>query len=579
MWRTVFLVLALGVVPAGAQTMIRQPEDAVARRRQPGVLAAGLDQSGPVALDRSGFTLVASETTLSPDGTQGVTLIAFLSDGFGNVLDDEQVVFTLEEGTGTLSTPPLGTQVDRVLGRFTSFGLRGGSSFFNALQAVDALPVGDGQYVARFHPGSTTGPVRIRATWVSSNDAPLPFADAQLEVRQVAGLAVRVGNPTLDTDVVHSTSVIAYVWDERGRPVDDLQVTFSVVRGTGEITGQVVNANGRYATVYVAGLSAGTELVRATVSEGTTFLSETVEIEVAAPSVLEAFAFPQVVRRLGQTGALHQENIATILLLVRDGRGVPTSGLGPNNLVAEVVSGPGAVTDVEEVPLELFSSGDGSGVYQATFIAGDAVGESVVRFTNLSASTRSTASVTVRTEQVTGTAGGVASRLEALALGRDPLVADGLGAMLLVAFPDNVDGLAVTNDARNLFDEDLTFTVVQGSGAVDPGHLLPSQVAGLDSGLFVAGYLSSSEAQATTAVVRATLTNPGGETLVAETPVHLLPNAGPEVVIFPPLVPATAAGLATVDVYDFDADTDFAEEQDSGRYLLDIVSGSGLVLE
>ncbi|MBI3961581.1 MAG: hypothetical protein HY335_02430 [Deinococcus sp.] len=516
-----------------------------------------LGEGEMIQLARNGFTLVASKLVLTGSSSQEATLTAFLSDERGNVLRDEVVHFTLVEGTGSLSAPRSSRSEDLV--EFDEV----------ETQAVTGFPLGDGQYVARYRSGSVAGPVRIRATWISSNESPLPTAEVELGLADVASLEVRVANPTLRANGEDRTTIIAYLLDERGRPVDSRRVSFNVVAGTGEMAGRIEAIGGRYAAEYVAGTTPGRDRIRVAVTDATTFLSTEVEVALFETNGLEAIAFPNVVQRAGSSGRLFQENIATVLVTVRDGRGVLTSGL-ERDLVAEVVAGPGFVSDVREIVL---ASGRGSGVYQVTFAASQATGLSTLRFTDLSSPNRPFVQVDLESVQVVGSSGGIATDVVAQYLGRTPLNADGRSEGLVVAFAANLNGLAVSG-------AEVRFTVTSGRGQVEVGPALelPAFDTDLDTGIYVATFRAGAAAQVSDVTVRATLSNRGGSTVIDQMQVPLSPNLGPEVVVFPPVLPADGTSLATIDIFDFDADTDAEDEFVDSRYAVDIVAGSGRLI-
>ncbi|MBI3962540.1 MAG: hypothetical protein HY335_07295 [Deinococcus sp.] len=721
------------------------------------------------------IAVCASEIQLTSDSTQAATVTVFLVDARGNILPEETVRIEIEAGIATLDNTPLGENVleqlapgleEVTLGTESDSAVTSTilSQVFSQNQAVDAIPLGDGRYVARFFAGNTAGQVQIKATWTSSNDlrpdgrlpfesltfnlvevadldklvdgtqpagptnptnvqnllatsanglpsitslvalldppdpgtlalAPLPpgvpplpgsegevylesfnqldtpsepipgIGGANVNPQEVREIFILADNQTLNANQEDQATVMAYLVDGRGRPVNNKTVTFNVVRGTGTISGvdggAIIADNGRYAAVYTAGNTpsrrivdaAGNasfvdDVVRVTIADGTQFLSDEVPIRLFETSVLSAFAFPEEITRLPASGVEPlQENISTISVTVRDGRGVLVPGLTADLLNAEVIAGPGAITEVAEIPLE---SGFGSGVYQATYVSDTAVGLARIRFTDLSSVQRPQVDVEINVVQVAGDPNGIAvdffpskevfgsnaSLFERICeggfdplgrrffrfigdtgaapdprnldprsecfvegaapaavqaarnratgvttIGKLPLNADGLSEALLVALATNQNELAVT-------DQFVEFRVTRNTGLVTGATAeLVAGVGGLGTGVYVNTYQAGAVAGAANRqgdvnpITRATLINDSGETIIGNVQVALEPNQGPRLFVFPPRLPADQLSLATIDIIDFDANTDRLEEFVSDRYDIDIVQGGGRIID
>ncbi|MBI3961367.1 MAG: hypothetical protein HY335_01340, partial [Deinococcus sp.] len=549
------------------------------------------------------ITLCASETTLSSDGSQVITLLALLVDAQGNRLPEETVRFSLESGVGQLEATEPGSDVF----------LQAGGDAFAGTQAVTGVPLGDGQYAARFLGGNTAGTALVRAIWVSANelglDRRLPAEEITLTLTDVTAagtpmlaggplmppgtvdslgeLAIVVANPTLLANARDQTTVVAYLFDRRGRPLNNKAVTFNVVRGTGTISGVDGNAiiadNGRYAAVYTAGDTpsrrivdaAGDvsfedrDVVRATVADGTTFLSDTVQITLFDTVVLRAFAFPTAVERTPPgAGPDWVPDHAIIILSVVDGREFTVPGFTPDNLAAEVIAGPGTVTEIQEIPL---ASGLGSGVYQATYIAGDAIGRATVKFTDLTSNHREFVTVDIDVVQEAGTVDGIAIDVQLSVFGL-PLNADGQSEGLVLAQVLNQDENPVTGTPPE-------FRVIRGPGTISGEVLeLEAQAVGGGTGIYATTFLAGITNVRVESSVRATVVNTSGETIIATAPALQVPNLGPRIVVFPPRLPADQLSLATIDIIDFDANTDLPEEFADDRYLIDIGTGGGRIV-
>ncbi|MBI3962742.1 MAG: hypothetical protein HY335_08320 [Deinococcus sp.] len=510
------------------------------------------------------------------DGRSTATLVAYLADFDGNPLPNEIVRFTIVQGTGTLEETELGTDVgvDR-LAVLNSRANRLSRSAPLTAQAVQATSLGDGRYVARYQAGTTGEPVIIEAAWVSTAQTALPAAQLVIDLRSPAALSVFVDDDSLPALGGEEATIIAYLEDGDGRPVDGARVTFNVIAGTGEIIPAselgIAQSGGRYAAVYRAGGTAGVTTIQVSVVDADVLLSETVQIELREVNRLEALAFPNVVQRLGGATSssferpIRLENTATIVVAVRDSDGDLVRGLGPRDLIAEVATGPGSVTNMSEIASP---TGEGTGVYYTTYVASRAEDMATVLMTNLAATGNPQASVQVQTVSTIGSTGGIASDLFLVAF-TDDLYDAGSSSppSLLTALVSNSDGNPVDGLVPDV-------TVLQGVGATSREMVeLPNLATGGGSGVYVAGYLAASVATTQDTTVRARAQSLNGPTVIADQIITIDPVLEPIAVVFPPLLPGDASSLATIDVFNLN---DIVP--DDLRYQVNITGGTGRIL-
>ncbi|MBI3961725.1 MAG: hypothetical protein HY335_03155 [Deinococcus sp.] len=517
---------------------------------------------GVAQVPEAQLQLFAAQRQLPANTIQDVSLLALLTDQAGRPLAGREVSISIVSGAGTLAAPPPGDDalvalLDR---RALPLRLRRAGQGLT----VTATPVGPGLYAARFLAAASPGETVLEATALDGTAAPTT-AQARIVTSAISQLAVRIADPTLALPAQESTTVLAYVFDDRGRPLPNRNVQFNVVNGTGRIVRVGPQARGRYAAVYQAGQTGGTETVRVTVVDGEVRLAQTLQVQVFAGAALEALALPELVEALPLGAQLGPEQRSTLLISVRDQRGLPVTGLGPDELSAQVMSGPGAVSAVSEVDQEL-DLPLASGLYRATFTADNRLGRSLIQFVDLQAPERPRTTVEVETRQDVGEVNGVAQGLRSAVFGRTPLPANGRSTNLVAVFPINNDGLPVSASDRT-----LEARVVRGGGEVSRPMPLPG------SGLWFAPYRAPARALAQTAELQFTFFQLGGPTLVDSVFIPYVPHLGPQVVVFPATLPALTDLTAVVDVYDFDADTHRLEEF-GDRYLLDIASGVGTIL-
>lgn len=501
------------------------------------------------------FRIFSALDTLIADNDSETTVVALLSTEDGNTISGERIRFVVESGNAF-------------------FGDTG------KVVTVDAEEVGEGVYSARLRAGVVEGPVSVTAIWVSAPDVSLPEVSTSVDVVTASDLAVEVEDDVLLNDGQDNSTIVAYLKDGLNRPVNNANVTFRLVSGSGALTPVPVranNSNGRYAAVYEAGTSTGQAEIEVALPTNTQMLRSSVTISVVEATTLEAEAFPaQVARRTGDN--IQQSNTATILVPIRDGDGDLVRGLSGTDLVAQVVSGPGSVTGPEEIVL---ANNQRSGVYKFTFTSAETTGTSTVRVTDLSSPSQ--VNVDTDVETVTQTNPSRVNSAELFTYADDPFYADGGSSATLLILAADRSGNAVTNLGRN-----LEISVTEGQGTVsgvgtELGNLAAS---GAGTGIYLATYLSGSSAADTTAQLRTTFVNNDGTIINEEMEVNATPLGSPRVVIFPDRIPSGQSKVSTIDVFDFDARS-LADLQTAGlmsagsdsRYRVNLVSGPGTISE
>ncbi|MBI3963118.1 MAG: hypothetical protein HY335_10210 [Deinococcus sp.] len=517
------------------------------------------------------FEVGASSFSLSADGHSQATIMAYLADADGNPMPRETVRFAIVQGTGSLAEAELGRDVsaDR-LGALAGAALSAGPEEY----VVQGLSLGDGRYVARYQAGTTSQPVVIEAVWTSTNEDFLPAAEVVIDLRSPDVLSVFVDDEVLSATGQEQATVIGYLQDVDGRPVDGAQVNFNIVEGTGQLIAArelgIAQGGGRYAAVYQAGTAPGIVVIEVTVVDADVLLSEIVEIELKEATDLEVFVFPETVQRLptfqgpGST-EITLANTATVVVAVRDNEGDLVRGLGPRDLIAEVALGPGTMTDMREI---LSPTGEGTGVYYATYIASRAEDIATILVTNLSSPGNPQAAVEVLSLSSTGVTGGVASDMLLLAFTDDIYDASSSSPpSLLLAVVANSDGNPVDGLAPEV-------AVLEGVGATSQEMMeLPNLAIGGSTGVYRAGYLAASVAEVTDTLIRARVESPNGPTIASDDVVTVDPVLEPIAIVFPPFLPGDATSLATVDVFNLN---DIVP--DNLRYNLEIAEGSGEVV-
>ncbi len=500
------------------------------------------------------FRIASTLDTLVADDESQTTVLALLSTEDGNTITGERVRFVVQSGNAF-------------------FGDTGKSV------TVDAEEVGNGVYAARMRAGNVEGPVTVAAIWVSAPGSTLPQVTTSVDLVTANDLTVEVEDDVLLDDGQDNSTIIAYLKDGLNRPVNNANVTFRLLRGSGTLSPVATRgSNGRYAAVYQAGTTTGDAEIEVALPTNTQMLRQTVTISVVEATSLEAEAFPTQIARRTDDGAIEQAHTSTILVPVRDGDGDLVRGLGAGDLVAQVVSGPGTVMGPEEV---ILADGKRAGVYKFTFASSGTTGSSTVRVTNLSSPSQVSADATVET--VTQVNPSRVNSLQVRTYADDPFYADGGSDAAFFLLAADRSGNAVPSLGR-----DLDIDVVGGQGSVsgvgtELGNLAARSVG---SGIYVATYRSGSSALDTNAQLRATFVNDDGTIITEEMDVNATPLGSPRIVIFPESIPADRSALATIDIFDFDARSlsdlqaaGLMNVQADSRYRVNLVSGPGTIEE
>ncbi len=528
-------------------------------RRLYGVLAAlvvggwGGAQQGGVR-----FEVVSVVEELPADGESATTLVAFLADASGRTFDGEVVRFTLQRGVGVLSAPALGSDMG---GAAPGEAVGRGPLVENT--SVAGRNLGNGVYVARYRAGAVPGRVRIGAVWLSAADAPLPRAFTEIQLVAAQSLSLRVDDDVLLADGKDQATIIAYVQNALGRPAVGERVTFRVIRGAGELE-FLGEKNGRYAAVYTAGTTPGEAVIEVALPTIARPLRKRVTISAVEAARLEARVFPRQVARRVVQGSVRARHTATVLVAVRDGDGHLVRGLGPRDLVAQVVRGPGSISEGREVRL---ANGEGAGVYAFTFLASTVNGTSTVQVANLASPGAPTVEVRVRTApQVSA---GLAERFEFEVYADDPFYADGQSQALVVAMAADRGGGAVEG-------LDLDFVITEGRGEVVARAVeLENLADGVGTGVYTTTVTAGQAATGARTRVRAIAVNRSGSVVTGGVVVRSDPLGTPRVVVFPERIPANRSSRAVIDIFDFEAES---LEDPGGRYRVQVLSGPGRIV-
>lgn len=478
--------------------------------------------------------LMTAVDTLVADGESETTLLALLSTEDGSPIEGERVRFILQDGNAFL-------------------GERGNEV------AVDAEELANGLYFTKLRAGTVEGSVTISAVWVSAPDSPLPQTDVSIDLVTAETLRVEVDDEVVLGDAQDEATIIAYLLDGLNRPVNNADVTFRLVSGSGTVVEESdEGVNGRYAATYRPGNTPGEAAIEVALPTNTQTLREEVTIEIVEAVAMDAFAFPEVVgrRSSGQDEQLY--NTATILVPVRDGDGDLVRNLEPTELVAQVVEGPGEVIGPVEIEL---ANGQASGVYKWTFIADGTTGSSTIRVINLDSPSRAVAETTVET--VTQVNPSRTELVEIFTIADDPFYSDGASQAAVIMFAADRSGNAVTG-----LGDDLEVNIIKGQGSlngvgVELGNLAGTQAATTDaeqssassdlgSGVYLATLTSGVGGVSDTTLLRATFVNSDGTIETQEHDVALEPLGAPRIVVFPERIPASRNAVATIDVFDFD---------------------------
>lgn len=500
------------------------------------------------------FEVKAVVQTLPADGESETTIVAFLTGRDGAVLDDEEVRFVIREGRGVL-----GDRED---------------------SAAEADNVGNGLYATTFTAGEVDGTVTVTAIWLTASSSPLPETSLNLDLVSATNLEVRVDDTELIEDENEEATIVAYVLDGLGRPVEDANVTFRIVSGSGDLREiSRSDVGGRYAAVFRPDSASDETTIEVALPTNPTQLRERVTIRSSRASSLQVFAFPQKVSaqrsRIGRSGSnrsssvsssrADSENQATVLVAVRNGDGELIRGLDPDDLVAEVIAGPGEVSRGEELRI---GSGRGSGVYAFTFSATDTTGESIIKVTELRDPDQFT---TVSVETVTVSNPGDVESVTMMSFADEPFFAnDDDEEVIIIAAAADRRGNAVT-------DLDPDFLISHGQGRLNRSVREVSGSRGSrGTGLYAVTLETGRAGIDTTTEVRAIFTRDSGDIRSASVEIPLTALAEPDVIVFPPRIPALADAEAVIDIYDF-AGRGAGTSQSRDRYRVEVVDGPGLV--
>ncbi|UCH26610.1 MAG: hypothetical protein JSV66_02885 [Trueperaceae bacterium] len=495
------------------------------------------------------FRIDAAVDTLVADNESETTLVAFLSTGDGSPIEGERIRFILQEGNVFL-----GDGQNDV--------------------AVNATEIDNGLYVTKVRAGTVEGPISISAVWVSSPQSPLPQETVGLELVTADTLTVELDDPVVLADAQDEATIIAYLLDGLNRPVNNADVTFRLIDGSGTIIERSTEGrNGRYAATFRPGRTPGTARIEVALPTNTQTLREEVEIEIVESSNIEALAFPtRVARRLGSE-QVRLENTATILVPIRDGDGDLVRALDNTELVAQVMNGPGEVIGPVEI---LLDNNNRSGVYKFTFISGETTGQSTVRILNIESPSQAQADVVIDT--VTEVNPSRTEEVQMFAFADDPFYADGASQGLLVMLAGDRSGNAVTG-----LGEELEVIITEGQGFLSGvGAESANLSSAVGSGIYLTTFTAGTSGIETSSDIRATFLNADGTIQEQEIQVDMEPLGSPKIVVFPPRIPSSREAMATIDVFDFDTRglqdlnlNTLAAANSDVRYRVDIVGGPG----
>ncbi len=292
------------------------------------------------ATDTSDGTITGSGTTIvSPapaaslaltqdtsDLTSGASrsIVATVTDGFGNPVPGETVDLAKTAGTGSVSGLP-------------------------------SSPITNGSGVASHSvTGTTAGPVTITASdGILSNTLGFTVVASSAATLNLTGLTTSLTSGG-------TRDMTATVTDSHGNPVSGESVTFTKSAGTGAVSGlTTVSTNGLgVATDTVTGTTAGPVTITATDGALSDTLSFTVVASAAATVVLG-----------GSTSSLASGATRTVTATVTDGDGNPVAG---DTVVFSQSAGSGSVTG-------LGSAVTGSAGTASRTVTGDAVGSVTIK--------------------------------------------------------------------------------------------------------------------------------------------------------------------------------------------------------
>ncbi len=442
--------------------------------------------------------------------------------------------------------------------------------------AVTADEIDNGLYVTKLRSGTVEGPVSVSAVWVSSPNTPLPRETVTINMVTADSMQLEVDDPVVLADGQDEATIIAYLLDGLGRPVNNADVSFRLVDGAGQLIPQVLQGrNGRYAATFRPTTTPGDVVIEASLPTNTQLLREQVDIKVVESTSMNAIAFPERVARRLPNQAADSTHTSTILVPVRDGDGDLVRGLTNSELVAQVISGPGRVIG----PVEILLGGQNrTGVYKFTFISEETTGTSVVRILNVESPRQASADVTIETvTQVNPTR---VESVEILNFADEPFYADGASQALLVMLAADRSGNAVTG-----LGDEVDVVITNGQGFLgDIGTETPNLAGAFGTGIYLAAYTAGTSGRETSTQIRATFLNADGTLEEQNTELTLTPLGSPKIVVFPARVPASRAVMVTVDIFDFDTRglddlnvTGLAAANANTRYRVDLIGGPGRI--
>ncbi|PJF40294.1 MAG: hypothetical protein CUN54_05755 [Phototrophicales bacterium] len=522
-----------------------------------------------------GLRAEATLTTLLANGDNSTTLYAFLTSENGSGIDGERVRFALQEGRAYLSTPQVG-----------SIATLSGNQGQETEIAVDGVNIGNGVYVARMRAGTVAGTVTIAAEWLSSPDNPIPVATVSIDLVTAEQITVRVDDTDVVNDGVDTATIIAYVVDGLGRPVENADVRFRIVNGAGTITPitrstrpadsstaatlpyevMIEGTRGRYAALYRSATTPGQATIEVSLPTITNPIRATTTINVVEASNLSAVALPVTVGRLSGNSRPKPENTSVILVAVRDGDGDLVSGLGANDLEADIISGPGDVVGFDEITI----NGEGTGVYSFTFIASEITGPSVIQIVDVQSPGVPRTELTINT--VTEVSPGIIDRVVLESFADEPFFSDGESEALIVALATDVDGNAI----RGLEDA-AEFSLITGQGRIqERGTEILNSLTREGTGIYVSQYTSGTAGRDTTVDIRATFSATNGDVVTGTTVLDLSTLREPEVVVFPNTIPTNRVVRSVIDIYD--VNDQFLNSNITNRYSVNIEAGPGEII-
>ncbi|UCH25660.1 MAG: hypothetical protein JSV66_17305 [Trueperaceae bacterium] len=490
------------------------------------------------------FHILPVVDVLPADDESETTIIAILSSRDGFPIDDEEIRFVVREGLGYLGD----RSVDEL--------------------AAEGEALGNGIYATRFRTGDVDGPVTVAALWVSSTETELPEVTTTIELVSAGDLTIEVDDDNLLPDEDDEATIVAYVLDGLNRPVDDAEVTFRLIEGSGRL--QVMDSQGsvgRYAAVFRPTGTPGRAVVEVALPEVSDVLRERVTIGVLEVAELETIVFPDHVAVRQENRRAEFLNTATILVAVRNSDGELVRGLDPEDLIAQVVAGPGEITnEASEIKL---ASGRGSGVYSFAFTASDLKGSSTIRIVPLQ-NPASTSTVSIRT--VTEVGEGDVSDIFMAAFADEPFQASREEEVLIVTMASDRRG----NPVAGL---DPEFRIIRGQGTLSrQDRELDSEVSGIQgTGIYLTTLNTGLVGVDSVSEVRSLFSTDRGDLRTQSVGVFLGAINEPRVIVFPPKVSSEHEAVAVIDI--FDTDTRSTSLRDR-NYQIDLDGGAtGLIEE